>query len=293
MPEFVCNICGTVGLWRGEGREGNPCGNCGSTTRLRSVILTLSRTLFGCELALPDFPVLRSLSAIGISDDKGYAGALERVFRYTNTFYHQEPRLDLTVTPERGGLYDFIICSDVLEHVPAPASRAFAAMWTLLKPEGFVLLTVPYGLGENNVEHFADLREVTFARIAGRTVLVGTNGEGQYAVRDDLVFHGGPGATAEMRIFSEEGLRAELASAGFLQVRIDGEGSERFGVHYDTACSLPVVASQIPVTLPEYAVREFAQEFARSRSTIAAIRKSRWFQLGRRLKLGPRLDLPR
>ena len=95
---FTCNICGGAfasGLSAPPGREVPSCSECGSTVRLRSLIALLSREIFGVELALPDFPVLKGIRGIGMSDPPELAERLAEKFEYTNTFYHQEPRLDV------------------------------------------------------------------------------------------------------------------------------------------------------------------------------------------------------
>ena len=139
MPVFRCNICGarnrsTVKL---SEREGGLCSNRGSNIRLRSVVLALSRALFNCELALTDFPNLKTVRGLGFSDSEIYARPLERLFSYSNTYFHREPRFDIAQSdPARLGLFDFVICSEVLEHVAPPVDRAFATLRALLKPSG-------------------------------------------------------------------------------------------------------------------------------------------------------------
>ncbi len=43
-------------------------------------MLVLSRTLFGAELPLRDFPVLKSVRGLGIADSDVYAERLARLF---------------------------------------------------------------------------------------------------------------------------------------------------------------------------------------------------------------------
>ena len=66
---------------------------------------------------------------MGISDAALYAARLEERFSYLNTFYDREPRFDLTQPDETEfGKYDFVIASEVLEHVPPPVHRAFETL---------------------------------------------------------------------------------------------------------------------------------------------------------------------
>ena len=55
----------------------------------------------------------------------------------TNTFLHKPPLLN-TVSPPKEWLsrFDFVISSDVFEHVVPPVSRAFENALHLLKPGG-------------------------------------------------------------------------------------------------------------------------------------------------------------
>jgi SAM-dependent methyltransferase len=147
------------------------------------VALPLSRALFGLDLKLPDFPLLKTVRGLGFSDSETYSEVLADRFSYTNTFYHRVPRFDLLQPDETEfGKYDFVICSDVLEHVPDPIDRAFGTLGGLLKPTGVLILTVPYSLEPGVIEHYPDLAGSTFAEIDGRTVLVCRSTSGEYRV---------------------------------------------------------------------------------------------------------------
>src|SRR5579872_235774 len=94
--QFICNICGAE-CWRpaeGLGRETENCAACGSTVRLRALIALMSLEMFGVLLALPEFPVLKGIRGIGMSDAPGLADRLAEKFDYTNTYYHQAPVFD-------------------------------------------------------------------------------------------------------------------------------------------------------------------------------------------------------
>jgi len=241
---FRCNICGAECEQRDtpQGREVPGCPACGSTVRLRSLIALLSREIFGVELALPDFPVLKGVRGIGMSDPHELAVRLAEKFDYTNTFYHQEPRLDI-VHPgqEQRGRYDFILSSEVLEHVPPSVEQAFANLNRMLKPEGLLLLTVPYSIEGRTAEHFPELHEYALASPGGRTVLVNRRRDGSLEVFENISFHGGDGSTLEMRIFTEGSLKELLAGAGFDSVHIASQDVPEFGVRHSETWSLPIV----------------------------------------------------
>lgn len=240
---FTCNICGAACERppTPAGRETPGCAACGSTIRLRSLIALLSREIFGMELALPDFPALKGVRGMGMSDPPELAQRLAEKFDYINTFYHQEPRLDV-VNPqaEQVGRYDFILSSEVMEHVPPPVERAFANLNRMLKPDGLLLLTVPYRIDGRTAEHFPELHEYALAAPGGRTVLVNRRRDGTLEVFENLSFHGGDGSTLEMRVFTEASLKEILAGAGFGGVQIASQDVAEFGVDHSETWSLPI-----------------------------------------------------
>jgi SAM-dependent methyltransferase len=242
---FICNVCGAACQRpaRPAGREETGCATCGSTVRVRGLVALLAREIFGAHIALPDFPPLRSIRGFGMSDAPALAERLAAKFDYTNTFYHQPPVLDITAPPENElGRNDFIISSEVLEHVPPPIERAFANLYRLLKPDGLLVLTVPYSLDPATKEHYPDLHEYALASPGGRTVLVNRRRDGTLEVFENLCFHGGGGSTLEMRVFTESALREMLRAAGFTEVCIAAEAVPEFGVEHAESWSLPIVA---------------------------------------------------
>ena len=108
-----------------------------------SVVHALRRS-FGQGMSISEFPIRPDLTGIGLTDC-GYAPRLSSKLAYRNTFYDREPRLDITDPPtDLEGTLDFLISSDVFEHVPPPVERAFEGVFRLLKPGGVFVLTVPY-----------------------------------------------------------------------------------------------------------------------------------------------------
>jgi len=68
---FLCNICGleNPGPVESFDREVANCSGCGSSGRWRSLIYMLSQELFGATLTLKEFPVLKSIRGLGMSDE--------------------------------------------------------------------------------------------------------------------------------------------------------------------------------------------------------------------------------
>ena len=194
-------------------------------------------------MALPELPRLVTSSGLGLSDTAPYAPVFASKFDYENTWYDTAPRLDITnVPPERFGRYDFVVASDVFEHVAPPVSRAFENARKLLKPGGKLIFTVPFSLDADTVEHFPDLHDWTMAERDGTWRLTNTTRAGERQTFDNLVFHGGPGTTLEMRLFSRAGLEREFARAGFARVRVAAEPYLPFGIHWPDPFSVPMVA---------------------------------------------------
>ncbi len=242
---YRCNICSSLcDTMIGElGREISSCPCCASTVRMRAIVHLLSVELFGKSLAIPDFPVQKSIKGIGMSDWEPYATGLKKKLGYKNTFYHKKPKLDITsIDPALEGTLDFVISSDVFEHVPPPVSRAFHNLRTLLKPDGLVIFTVPFTKDDKTMEHFPGLHRYEIARTKKGHVLKNITMDGMEETFDNLVFHGGPGATLELRVFAKGPLIKEFENAGFKTIRVCGDPDFEHGVIWKDDWSLPIVA---------------------------------------------------
>ncbi|MDB5582201.1 MAG: Methyltransferase type 11 [Bradyrhizobium sp.] len=244
--DFQCNVCGTE--VRGcpiekIDREVSSCPTCHSSSRFRGVVHLLSLTLFGRSIPLPRFPVDPSIVGIGLSDEASYALPLAQKLSYTNTFFHTEPFFDICAPlGERAASADFLISTEVFEHVPPPAQIAFQNSFDLLKPGGALLLTVPFTNNPDTVEHFPALNDYRIVQFDEDYVLVNHGADGAYTLHHDLVFHGGPGATLEMRVYSRSALEKHLADAGFVDVAVFGEDYLPYGIIHRHPWSLPIVA---------------------------------------------------
>ncbi len=242
---FRCNVCGA-----GNGstlqeltRERVTCTHCGSSVRFRAMVHLVTREMLGHPVALHAMQRRPDIAGVGLSDAWSYAHRLARKFGYVNTYYHTDPRLDVTdVGDEHVGRYDFITSSDVFEHVRPPVMDAFVNARRMLKPGGKLILTVPFTLADETVEHYPDLHDYEVHEASGGFTLVNRTREGVVQRFADPVFHGGPGSTLEMRVFSRRALERDLLAAGFARVRLADEPYLPFGIHWADACSAPVVA---------------------------------------------------
>ncbi len=279
LIEFVCNICNQqnrVPLQKFD-REVGSCAGCDSTVRTRAVVQMISRELFGLDIALPDFPVLKGLRGIGMSDSPDYAGRLAEKFSYTNTYFHKEPVLDIGNVPEsETGSYDFLISSEVFEHVTPPVETAFQNAFRLLKPHGLFFFTVPYTLEARSQEHFPELHDYGIAQLSDRWVMVNRTRDGRLQVFEDLVFHGGPGETLEIRRFNETELRAQFQKAGFRDLEIHGRNHLPFGILRTENWSLPMTARKDPFVLNQGCATELVeQSIGRTKHLQAEVRTLR------------------
>ena len=184
------------------------------------------------------------MRGLGLTDSENYASRLAQKFDYHNTYLHQEPYLDITaeLSSDQLGSYDFVISSEIFEHVRPPVARAFENVFRLLRPGGLFILTVPYGLQPETIEHFPELHDFSVAEVDGKHVLTNITRGGAVQKFDRLVFHGGPGTTLEMRVFAECDIIRHLTSVGFLNVAIHREPLFQFGIWWPQQWSRPISA---------------------------------------------------
>ena len=206
---------------------------------MRSIIHVLSTELFGRSLAVSDFPSRPDLHGLGMSDWDEYASRLATKLGYQNTFYDTEPRLNiLDPAPELVGTLDFLISTDVFEHVAPPVQAAFDRTFELLKPGGVFVFSVPHTRDENTVEHFPELHDYRIEERESGPVLLNVTADGRQQVFEDLVFHGGPGETLEMRVFCLDALREHFAASGFGPPTIYEENAPSCGMIWEGNLSL-------------------------------------------------------
>jgi SAM-dependent methyltransferase len=229
--------------------------------RFRSIIHLLTTELFGRSMSLDEVPVMKEIKGLGMTDWAGYAQPLAARFSYTNTYYHQEPQFDITHPgPEHTGQYDFLISSEVFEHIKPPVERAFENAVRLLKPNGFLILTVPYtGIEDQTKEHFPDLNAYQIIQLEGHFVLVNRRKDGVLETFTDLEFHGGPGSTLEMRLFAQADLSQQLLSAGFREVFAMRQSYPEFGIQLPQPWSLPMIARKEKFAFSGALVHELAR----------------------------------
>ena len=222
--EYRCNLCGCKNRLDSSQfhRELAACKKCGALARFRGIIHALANFLGESEDAiLRDWPIHKRIFGIGMSDWNGYARLLRRKFSYENTFYDRKPKLDiLNLTEKHLGKYDFVISTDVFEHILPPLQQGFDNLFRLLKPGGCLIFSVPYTRTAQTVEHYPGMLDYEILNFRGTRILVNRDDGGRLQVYDNLVFHGGKGATLEMRIFCETDILNRLAQSGFEDIKV-------------------------------------------------------------------------
>lgn len=219
---FLCNCClavrrTTLTL---DLREGLVCPSCGLNSRQRAILFAAQRT------SRERFFRKKNLRIVGVSDGAPIERAFKKRFGnvYTNFEFHIEPFLDITKVDEAlHSTTDIVTCSEVLEHVQPPIELAFTGLFNLLKPGGWLILSVPHrGADSPHEEHFPIM---TNSELINEPILLlkGIDLEGNKREFLELVFHGGAGTTLEYRVFSETSLRDNLEKSGFKNIQAQSD----------------------------------------------------------------------
>lgn len=248
---FTCNICAAnvPDLEPNVDPEGSLCRACGSNIRQRALAHLVADTLYGEPLLLRNFPCKGDVIGLGISDSPAFAKRLKRALPgYENTQFdsalvsEEAPYLDIVNPAQRFfACADFITCSEVLEHVQPPVQSAFEGLYSLLKPGGTLILTVPYSFA-GTIEHFPDLHEWHLENRDPAVVLVNRTRAGTLEEFRNLRFHGGGDAVLEMRVFGLEDIFGHLEAAGFRHIRVREENLLTNGIFFKYNWGLPITA---------------------------------------------------
>jgi hypothetical protein len=133
-----------------------------------------------------------------------------------------------------------------------------------------LFLTTPFSLLDATIEHFPQLNQFTIASVGGEAVLINRRQDGSMELHRDLVFHGGPGSTVEMRVFSEKALRKLIGAAGFSGIRVAADHWPQFGAVPEHAWSLPIVARKGEFRVP---LEELSREYLKARRAADHLEK--------------------
>ena len=211
-----CSICGRILLTKPVSSEVVCCRFCGSTWRAQAICRAIL-----CGLGYPEDANIRFIEndmsrvGLGISDDWRLARALSPLFAYTNSFLHQFPVVDVCSPPQEAiGQFEFISCSDVLEHTPPPRNAALLGLFQMLKPSGFAVVSVPLRRGFEFTEFYPGLTRWKIEKDS----IYWVDGNGHESIDHDPEFHGGQGLTLAFRQWTEEKLIEDLKAVGFSEI---------------------------------------------------------------------------
>lgn len=179
----------------------------GFNCRFRAMCYVFCKIFYGECKIMCNLEKNKNLKGIGMSDS-GWAKLFEDKFNYKNTYYHTSPYLDI-YDNEHVKNYsdlDFIISSDVFEHIyPFPSIQiAFDNLFRMLKCGGFIIFSVPFTYDEHK-EHYPNLYNHKIEMNKdGEYILHNITIDNKIEIFNNLCFHGGPGNTLEMRLFSKK-----------------------------------------------------------------------------------------
>jgi SAM-dependent methyltransferase len=152
---------------------------------------------------------------LGISDDVELSSRLSKKFFYSNTFFDAFPNLDIRKIPSIAqAAFEFVSCSDVLEHIDVNVDKAIRGISKLLKPDGFAVLSVPITHTAERMEFYPKLK--TFS-VSGETVNW-VDQSGKKFIDKSPEFHGGRGQNLAFRQFTDESFRKLVLANGFASI---------------------------------------------------------------------------
>ena len=165
----------------------------------------------------------------------------------------------------------------------------------MLKPHGFLGVTIYCNHSDQMREHFPDLNEYRVVPLGDSEVLINRRRDGTLEVTDQLTFHGGFGETLEMREFGATALRAGLLNAGFREVDLLTRNVPRYGIFFDDDTSQPLIARKSGYSMDQSARSQLVDAWRAERSRADLLAEqihlatdSRWLRLGRKIGVGPK-----
>jgi SAM-dependent methyltransferase len=218
---FICPITGDYVQKTYRFEEINREGVChlDLNSRSRSIVILLLNKLLE-EISPLKTVKMKHLKCIGMSDNPILANYFANSFDYQNTFFDVDPKFDIYEPEGHIGKYDFVISSDVFEHIsPYPGlDIAFKNLYNILKPNGFVVFSVPFIYTDCSVEHFPNLFDYKIVTEGNKIIMHNKTIDGKNEKFENLIFHGGPGVTLEMRLFCKSDLEKKFLKAGFKKI---------------------------------------------------------------------------
>ena len=251
MSECICNITGEKFTVENEDKKREGALFNGFNSRFRAICYVLTKVLYNKICVLEKIPKDKSKRGLGIND-KSWAGICEEKFDYINLDNEYDDVIDLYDAKdcEKFGQRDFIICSEVLNHLPPNPGlqNVFDNLYSMLNNEGHLIFSVPFGYGKH-IEHFPNLHDYTIKENDdGQRELYNVTSKGEHEKFTKVTFYGVSNKSLEMRIFSAHSLRDFLHKAGFREITfyspIKDMKMRKCGIFWENECSLVVSAKK-------------------------------------------------
>jgi hypothetical protein len=157
-----------------------------------------------------------------------------------------DPILDISHPDKYLNTANILISSDILEHVMPPHGHAMRGHFRVLKKGGWLILTTPYFIHSAFLEKYPWM--VNY-EVSSEGTVRGVDSTGETVEIDNPVFHGGPGNTLEMRLFTPEIIVEGLVSAGFKNIEILDQDVEEYGI-MRSSTRMGTIIAQKPRRLP-------------------------------------------
>lgn len=235
----MCPICGggyslPINF---NSREGKLCPECGASGRSSAIVYYTCQIAYENTKPLAEQPKRKDFRVIGLSDGAVYANVFATRFDYTNTFYHKDPKLDIRNPNSKYlGSSNLVICSEVFEHVVGETQDAFRGAFSLLKPGGHLIFTVPFVNKGESKEHYPGLLNYSTRQLSDGSWVVDLEySNGVKRTDHNPRFHGGPGLTLEVRLFNRDRILAELQEAGFVDIQVHDDNLPEHGISWSVA----------------------------------------------------------
>jgi len=253
MDNYICNITGDKFKLEDKDKTREGGHYHGYNCRFRAICYVLSKMLLGKICIFTKIPNMSEKKGLGINDGL-WSAICEEKFDYTNLsitdfstkFNFYDPEFC-----EEYGNRDFIICSEILNHVcPNPGVQTiFDNFYSMLNDNGFLIFSVPFGYGKH-VEHFPGLFKYVIKEIDGKKVLLNITKSDKKEKYSQLTFYNPDDTNSlEMRIFSANSIREFLNKAGFTDITFHSPKQDlkmkKCGIFWENECSLVVSARKI------------------------------------------------
>ena len=236
IVKATCPIC--AGVYdldiQKEYREGPLCTHCGASGRSSAIVHAVCQIAFKNNTPLCKQYPAKNFTMVGLSDGPKYSSLLAEKFNYTNTFYHKEPFLDIS-SPDKAhhNRYDLLISTEVFEHVIGEPLSAFYGALAILKPGGSLVLTVPFVNQGEHLEHYPGLVSYSSRQNdEGKWVADLQFADGTSSTDKNAIFHGGPGKTLEICLFTRNSLLKALKDSGFTDIKFHDMNIPERGINW-------------------------------------------------------------